>query len=58
MKWQEQHLEFIAKNSKIMTDKEISITLSKITGFNISIDMIRAQRRRMRITKNQGRPAK
>ena len=38
-----------------MTDNAIAITLSKITGKNISTDMVRAKRRNLNINKKRGK---
>tara|TARA_B100002019_G_scaffold73571_1_gene63553 strand:- start:8416 stop:8610 length:195 start_codon:yes stop_codon:yes gene_type:complete len=57
-KWQPEDIEFIEKNYTQMTDQDIAITLSKITGYNISVDMIRRQRRKLNLSRPKGRPAK
>lgn len=57
-KWQPADIEFIEKNHTKMTDQAIAVTLSKITGCNISIDMIRRQRRKLKLSRPKGRPAK
>ena len=54
-KWREEDIEFIKNNSPLMPDNVVAMTLSKITGYNISTDMVRAQRRRLKIVKNRGR---
>ena len=40
-----------------MTDNSIAVTLSRITGDNISTDMIRRQRRKYRLSRPKGRPS-
>ena len=57
-KWQPEDIEFIEKNYIQMTDQNIAITLSKITGYNITVDMIRRQRRKLNLSRPKGRPAK
>jgi hypothetical protein len=57
-KWQPEDIEFIENNYHKMTDKAIAVTLSKITGCNISIDMVRRQRRTLKLSRPKGRPAK
>jgi len=53
--WQEEDIEFIKNNSPLMPDSVVAMTLSKITGYHISTDMVRAQRRKLKIVKNRGR---
>lgn len=55
--WQEADIEFIKNNYTNMTDTVIAVTLSKITGSNISAYMVRQQRRRLKLTKPKGRPS-
>ena len=57
-KWQPEDIEFIEKNYIQMTDQNIAITLSKITGYNITVDMIRRQRRKLNLSRPKGRPTK
>jgi len=57
-KWQSHDVEFIEKNYSKMTDKSISVILSKITGDNISVDMVRRQRRKLGLNRQKGRPKK
>ena len=53
--WTIENIEFIQNNYTIMTDNAIAITLSKITGKNISTDMVRAKRRNLNINKKRGK---
>ncbi len=55
-KWQEEDINFIQKNYAKMTDQAIAVTLSKITGHNISTDMVRRQRRKCNFERPRGRP--
>lgn len=55
-KWEPQDIDFITNNCDKMTDKAIAVTLSKITGNNISISMIRSQRRKLGLNRPKGRP--
>lgn len=57
-KWKEEDVEFIRNNYTAMSDGVIAITLSKITGSNISAAMVRQQRRRLKLEKPKGRPSK
>lgn len=55
--WREEDVEFIRNNYNTMTDGVIAVTLSKITGSNISAAMVRQQRRRLKLEKPKGRPS-
>lgn len=57
-KWTDQEIEFIKDNSLNMNDKELSMKLSQMTGENISLAMIRRQRRKLSVIKKRGRPCK
>lgn len=58
-KWTREELEFIANNSKTMKDEEIATYLNKIDGTReISVGMIRRQRRKLSIVKPRGRRKK
>lgn len=57
-KWRDEDIEFIKNNGPNMPDNIVAMTLSKITGYNISTDMVRAQRRKLKIVKNRGRTKK
>jgi hypothetical protein len=54
-KWREEDIEFIKNNGPNMPDNTVAMILSKITGYQISTDMVRAQRRKLKIVKNRGR---
>lgn len=55
-KWADSDLDFIKNNYDKMTDKEMSETLTKISGQSISISMIRRQRRKLQLGRKRGRP--
>jgi hypothetical protein len=55
-RWADSDLDFIKNNYDKMTDKEMSETLTKISGQNISISMIRRQRRKLQLGRKRGRP--
>ena len=55
-KWSEDELQFIRDNSGNMKDEELSIKLNEVTGSNdITVAMVRRQRRKLNITKTRGR---
>lgn len=55
-KWSKEEMEFIANNSKAMKDEEIAAYLNKIDGSRqITVGMVRRQRRKMSISKPRGR---
>lgn len=53
-KWSRNEREFIAQNIG-MKDQQIADRISELTGEKVSSDMIRQQRRRMRLIKSRGR---
>lgn len=55
-KWNDSDLDFIKNNYDKMTDKDMSETLGKISGQNISISMVRRQRRKLELSRKRGRP--
>lgn len=57
-KWTDQEIQFIKDNSLNMNDKELSLKLSQMTSENISLAMIRRQRRKLSVIKKRGRPCK
>ena len=58
-KWTKEEMEFIANNSRTMRDEEIASYLNKIDGTRqISVGMIRRQRRKLAIVKPRGRRKK
>lgn len=57
-KWTDAEAAFIQDNTGKMTDLEVAVSLSKISGSNITTNMIRRQRRKMGVKKSRGRPAK
>lgn len=55
-KWNQSELQFIKENSGQMKDEEISLKLNEITGStDITVAMVRRQRRKLNITKTRGR---
>lgn len=54
-KWTSSDLDFIKNNCSIMKDNELAQQLSVITGDNITVAMIRNQRRKAGLSKNRGR---
>lgn len=57
-KWTDAEAAFIQDNTGKMTDLEVAVSLSKISGSNITTNMIRRQRRKMGVKKSRGRPSK
>ena len=53
--WTDQEKEFVRQNANILTDKEGSERLSKITGRNITLHAWRKQRQKIGISKMPGR---
>lgn len=55
-KWTKEEMDFVANNSKNMKDEEIAAYLNKIDGSRqITVGMVRRQRRKMSISKPRGR---
>lgn len=55
-KWTKEEMDFIANNSKTMKDEDIAAYLNKIDGSrNITVGMVRRQRRKLSIAKPRGR---
>lgn len=57
-KWTDAEANFIQENTGKMTDLEVAAELSKISGSDVTTNMIRRQRRKMGVKKSRGRPAK
>ena len=57
-KWSSEDLCFIAENCNKMKDKELAILLSERNGCKVTVDMLRRQRRKLKIRKKRGRPYK
>ena len=53
--WNEREKEFVRQNAGILTDKEGSERLSRITGRNITLHAWRKQRQKIGISKMPGR---
>jgi len=55
-KWTKEEMEFISNNSRNMKDEEIATYLNKIDASReITVGMVRRQRRKLSITKPRGR---
>ncbi len=57
-KWSSAEKEYIRGNCEAHSDKFIASEMSRISGENITSDMVRQQRRKMRVIKKKGRPKK
>lgn len=57
-KWTSTELDFIKDNAGLMTDDELAVKLTQMTSSNISVPMIRTQRRKLGVKKPRGRQAK
>lgn len=57
-KWTDSELEYIQNNHTLLCDEILAVSLSKITGENISTAMVRRQRRKLTLNKKRGRPRK
>jgi hypothetical protein len=57
-KWTDAELKFIEDNQTLLSDEELSVKLSQMTGQTISTAMIRRQRRKLGIKKPKGRRPK
>lgn len=57
-KWSDAELSFIRENINSLSDMELAVKLSGMTGENISTGMIRRQRRKLGVIKKRGRPCK
>jgi len=57
-KWSSEELCYISENCNKMKDKELATLLSERNGCEITVDMLRRQRRKLNIRKKRGRPYK
>lgn len=55
-KWSKEELCYISENCFKMKDKELATLLSEKTQREITVDMLRRQRRNLKIRKKRGRP--
>lgn len=55
-KWSKEDLCYISENCFNMKDKELAILLSEKMNYQITVDMLRRQRRNLKIRKKRGRP--
>lgn len=54
-KWSKEELDTIVNTSNNMKDKDLATLLSTESQQSVTIDMIRRQRRNLKIKKKQGR---
>tara|TARA_B100000085_G_C18424025_1_gene463938 strand:+ start:247 stop:462 length:216 start_codon:yes stop_codon:yes gene_type:complete len=57
-KWSKEELCYISENCNKMKDRELATLLSEKNGYEITVDMLRRQRRKLKIRKKRGRPYK
>jgi len=57
-KWTATEVEFISNNHGSMNDESLAKELAQMTGQNITIAMVRRQRRKLALKKSRGRPKK
>lgn len=57
-KWSDAELGYVRDNIGTLTDNEVAKKLSSMTGENITMSMIRRQRRKLKIVKARGRRKK
>lgn len=57
-KWTDSEIDYIRNNHTSIPDEELAVKLSQITSQNITMAMIRRQRRKLRLSKPRGRPNK
>lgn len=56
-KWKTEEIDFI-RNNYVTKDEELAAKLSQLTGDNITVSMVRRQRRKLSLNKPRGRPLK
>jgi hypothetical protein len=57
-KWTGTEVEFISNNHTSMNDESLAKELAQMTGQNITVAMVRRQRRKLSLKKSRGRPRK
>jgi hypothetical protein len=57
-KWTNTETDFISNNHQSMCDESLAKELAKMTGQDITIAMVRRQRRKLALKKSRGRPRK
>lgn len=57
-KWSDTELSYIKHHSADIPDKYIAQQMTEMGGTTITADMVRRQRRNLKIIKNKGRPPK
>lgn len=57
-KWTNTETDFINNNHRQMCDETLAKELSRMTGQEITVAMVRRQRRKLSLKKNRGRPRK
>ena len=57
-KWTDAEIQFVNDNLTLLSDEQLASKLSAMTGENISMGMVRRQRRKLGVQKKRGRPRK
>ena len=57
-KWSSAEIAFIRENASGMSDKNIALRMSELSGEKITASMVRQQRRKIKVVKSIGRPRK
>ncbi len=57
-KWSDTELSYIKHHSADIPDKYIAQKMTEMGGTTITADMVRRQRRNLKIVKSKGRPRK
>ena len=57
-KWSDAELGFVRDNIGVLSDSELANKLKDMTGENITMGMVRRQRRKLGIVKTRGRRKK
>ena len=58
-KWTQTELQYIENNHNVLSDNELAVDLTRISGStDITAPMIRRQRRKLNLKKNRGRKPK
>lgn len=57
-KWTSTEVDFISNNHGSMNDEILARELAQMTGQNITVAMVRRQRRKLSLKKSRGRPRK
>lgn len=54
-KWTQEELDYIKNNYQKIKDKDLAIFLTEKSGFTVTINMVRRQRRNLGTEKQRGR---